>query len=413
MSISTPINSCRLCDGNKLSPILTLAPTPPGDHYLPQSRNPEKLPVFPLSLQQCVDCGHVQLGAVVDPAYIYREYIYTTKSSLGLADHFAEYAASTINKLSLRPGSFVVEIGSNDGTMLNAFQMRGMKVLGVDPAREIAQQATSTGTPTLAEFFSGEIAKKIATEYGQADLIVANNVIANVADMRATFTAVRELLSPDGVFVFETGYLKYLAEGHVFDNIYHEHIDYHSIRPLMRFFDSISMQLFDVVESTSKGNSIRCFVEHAKKGRKISKAVDDLVEREIGLGYQTPAPYERLGNLLQQTKNKLHAFLEEQTAQGATIAGFGASVGVTTVLYEFDLGKYVKTILDDNPARDGLFSPGLGIPVLLAERELENNPPDIVILLAWRYSESILRKHKDGQHRRTRFLNFFPQVEVF
>jgi len=409
MSITTPIQSCRLCDGKGLTQVLQLASTPPGDHYLPKERNPENLPVFPLSLQQCDTCGHVQLGAIVDPSYIYKEYIYTTKSSLGLAEHFEHYVSNTIEKLSLKPGSFVVEIGSNDGTMLKAFQKAGMKVLGVDPAKEIASQATKNGQTTIPEFFTGELSKRILSEHGHADLIVANNVIANVSNVQELVKAVQDLLAPEGVFVFETGYLKYLAEGYVFDNIYHEHIDYHSIRPLERFFHSNEMQLFDVLETNSKGNSIRCFVSHSSKNSKVSEELIALREREKTLGYHTPLPYKRLGDFLQQTKIKLHNILDSYVAKGVEISGFGASVGVTTVLYQFDLQKYIRRLLDDNTTRDGLFSPGMAIPVLLAERELKKSTNEVIVLLAWRYADNIVKRHKSNQ---TRFIRFFPEVEM-
>lgn len=406
----TPIVSCRLCGDGHLRKVLELAPTPAGDLYLPYEKNPEKLPVFPLLLNQCSACGHVQLGVLVDPSYLYRDYIYTTGSSLGLAQHFARYAASTADRLSLKPGSFIVEIGSNDGTLLREFKNLGMKVLGVDPAREVAKLAANSGVPTIPDFFSADLVTRILNEHGQADLIVANNVMANVADIRAIVSSVRELLSPDGVFVFETGYLKYLAEGCVFDNIHHEHIDYYSIRPLEHFFRFMDMQLFDVVETESKGSSIRCFVGHSAKLREVSSAVINLGKRESAMGYGTPAPYERLGNLLLRTKEQLHSLLSDAAAKGSRVAGFGASVGVTTVLYEFDLGRFIDFLLDDNPARQGLFSPGMSLPVYLAENQLRNDPPDLVVVLSWRYTEQILKTHHKYKNRPTQFLSFFPKV---
>lgn len=408
---ASPIVSCRLCGDSHLRKVLELAPTPAGDLYLPREKHPERLPVFPLLLNQCSSCGHVQLGGLVDPSYLYRDYIYTTGSSLGLAEHFARYAASTVERLSLKPGSFVVEIGSNDGTMLRAFQNLGMRVLGVDPAREVAKLASDSGIPTIPDFFSADIAQRILQEHGPADLVVANNVMANVADVRAIVSAVRDLLAPEGVFVFETGYLKYLAEDCVFDNIYHEHIDYYSIRPLERFFRSMDMQLFDVIETDSKGSSIRCFVGHSAKSREVSSAVLDLSEREEVRGYGTPQPYERLGQLLQKTKSELHSLLRDAAAKGLRIAGFGASVGVTTVLYEFDLARYITLLLDDNPSRDGLFSPGLGIPVLSAARVLSENPPDLVLILSWRYAEAILKRHA-ATAPNTKFVRILPQVSA-
>ena len=220
MAKITEIKNCRLCGESKLRAVLPLHPTPVGDLYLPKNQNPEKLECFPLDVYQCASCGHVQLKAIVDPEYLYSDYIYTTSSSLGLAEHFQSYATRTVRKLEMRPGSLVVEIGSNDGTMLRGFQREGMKVIGVDPATEIAAKATQTGVPTIHGFFSVETAKKIVKMHGKADLFVANNVLANVPCPRDIFLGVLELLKTDGVIIFETGYLKYLAEDCVFDNIY-------------------------------------------------------------------------------------------------------------------------------------------------------------------------------------------------
>ena len=408
--IHTPLTSCRLCEGKSLRQVLQLAPTPAGDRYIAKESFPEKLPVFPLDLNQCEKCGHVQLGGIVDPAYLYKDYIYTTKSSLGLEEHFSSYADLTTKKLALKPGSLVVEIGSNDGTMLQAFKNLGMKVLGIDPAREIAIEATKAGIQTLPEFFSAEVAAGILSKHGHADLIIANNVMANVANVRSIAEAVRQLLAPDGVFVFETGYLKYLAEDVVFDNIYHEHIDYYAIRPLQRFFHSLDMRLTDVHVSQSKGSSIRCFVRLSDACPEVSPIVEELCGREKLHHYQTPAPYRALSTNLESIKSKLHEILQPAKKQGQTIAGFGASVGVTTVLYHFDLGQYISQLIDDNPNRQGLFSPGLGIPVHSPGILYTSERPSWLILLAWRYGSVICQKHHSYEQAGGKFLKILPAV---
>ena len=409
---STPLKCCRLCNGNDLREVLALTPTPAGDHYLPAERHPEKLPVFPLSLFQCASCGHVQLGAVVDPAYLYREYIYTTDSSLGLAEHFREYARMTVEKLSLKPGALVVELGSNDGTLLRAFQSLGMRVAGVDPARDIARRAAESGIPTIAEFFTPGIAAQILAQEGPADLVIANNVMANVASPRDVVSAVRQILVPHGVFVFETGYLRYLAEDCVFDNIYHEHIDYYALRPLVRFFSSLGMELFDVHVSDSKGSSIRCYVSLNDEKRPVAGIVPQLIAREKEFRYQEPEPYAALAGKLQETKAQLLRILDRERLAGRSAAGFGASVGVTTVLYHFDLGSRISCLLDDNPMRQGLFSPGLGLPVSPPDVLLSDHRPDLVLILAWRYGNQILTKHSHYLQNGGRFLKMLPQVEV-
>lgn len=387
-----------------------MAPTPAGDHYLPVEEKPDDLPLFPLNLNQCIHCGHVQLEGLVDPSYIYKHYTYTTSSSLGLAHHFLNYATTTINRLSLKPGSLVVEIGSNDGTMLKAFQSNGMKVIGVDPAQAIANLASASGIPTLVEFFSHPVAERIRSEFGQADLIIANNVFANVSDPLQFTLAVRELLSPSGTFVLETGYVKYLAESVAFDNIYHEHIDYHAIRPLIRFFNSIDMSLYDVHVSESKGSSIRCFVSHSSARIPVTANVDALSEYENIKEYQCPEPYFALAQRLDNIKAELHHILKSAKRDDKTIAGFGASVGITTILFHWQLGPYIDMLLDDNLKRHGLNSPGLSIPVRNASL-LQENPPDLVVLLAWRYVNPILKNHGHWTEKGSHFLMVLPEVK--
>lgn len=411
MLFATPITACRLCDGVDLKMVFELAPTPAGDHYLPKNEHPEQLRVFPLDLHQCGSCGHVQLGAVVDPSYLYRDYIYTTSSSIGLAEHFKNYALSTAEKLSLKPGSLVVEIGSNDGTMLQAFKNIGMRVLGIDPAKEIACKATESGIPTIPEFFSSDLAERILVKHGAAQLVIANNVMANVASPQSTVTAIRQLLDPDGVFVFETGYLRYLAEDCVFDNIYHEHIDYYAIKPLVHFFDSLGMRIFDVYVSDSKGSSIRCSVSMNTAHHSVLPVVGELCIREENLLYQTPAPYRKLAARLSAIKASLHEILDAAKTRGDKIAGFGASVGITTMLYQFDLAPFLSHLVDDNSNRHHLSSPGLGLPVYSPEFALDKSQTDMVLLLAWRYLHPIMKKHGHHRHKGIRFLKVLPDVE--
>lgn len=410
MARVTEIQGCRLCDSPHLAKVLPLKPTPVGDLYLPADRHPEKLESFPLDVYQCEKCGHVQLKAVVDPEYLYTEYIYTTSSSLGLADHFKAYAATVCEKLGLKPGSLVAEIGSNDGTMLRGFQAQGMRVQGVDPAREISAKATASGVPTINDFFTVELARKIKSEVGPADLFIANNVLANVPSPRSIFEGALELLSDSGVIVFETGYLRYLSEDCVFDNIYHEHIDYYSIKPLIGFFESLELQLFDVDVSDSKGSSIRCYVQRKSGKRAVAPIVAELVQREEAKEYAKPAPYQALSAKLEETKIALLDLLKPLKAEGKTIAGFGASVGVTTVLYHFELDGLVDYLLDDNASRQGLRSPGMGLEIKSPEILTSPQRPDVVLLLAWRYEAPIVKRHSGYAANGGRFLRMLPEV---
>jgi len=413
MAAITTIESCRFCPGSRLKMVLPLIPTPVGDYYLPKEQEPEKLECYPLDVYQCEDCGHVQLKAIVDPDYLYREYIYTTSSSLGMADHFRDYVKTVIDKLALKPGSLVVEIGSNDGTMLRVWKELGFNVLGIDPARDIAKQATDSGIPTMNDFFTPALAEEIHADKGEAALLIANNVMANVPNPTEVVTGVRKLLGDNGVFVFETGYLKYLAEDVVFDNIYHEHIDYYSIKPSIGFFNSLGLELFDVDVSDSKGSSIRTYVQSLSGNKRpVADVVRQLSARESEVGYGIPAPYDKLNKKLEATKSELLNTLSKWKAEGKTIAGYGASVGVTTVLYHFELNGLIDYLIDDNSARQGLYSPGLAIPIRGPEVLTSAEPPDYILILAWRYAEPIMSKNQEYLKNGGRFLKFLPEIEL-
>ena len=410
MAKITPIAACRMCASSDLHEVMPLTPTPAGDHYLRNLQEAKRLECFPLILKQCGGCGHVQLASMVDPEYIYSDYIYTTSSSLGLSEHFSNYASMVSSSLNLSKDSFVVEIGSNDGTMLKAFQQLGHRALGVDPARDIANKATLAGQKTLNEFFTPALAETIRAEYGDADLFIANNVLANVPDPYEIFYGASELLGPQGVIVFETGYLRYLAEDCVFDNIYHEHIDYYSIRPLLALLKRLGLVLFDVHVSESKGSSIRCMIQKATGNRVINPVIETLLEREKARSYGSRQPYLDLAQRLQNIKKALLKELSGLKKEGMVIAGFGASVGVTTMLYYFGLNDVIDYLIDDNTSRHGLFSPGLGLEVQDSNILHTQEKPDVVVNLAWRYVKPIIEKHAEYINYGGLFINILPEM---
>lgn len=408
----TKITHCRLCDSKDLLPVFSLQPTPVGDYYMPKASHPEKLERYPLNVFLCKKCGHSQLDALVDPGEIYSKYLYTTSVSLGLAEHFVTYADTVCKKLNLAANSLVVDIGSNDGTLLRAFKQKGMRVLGVDPAKAIAERATASGIPTINAFFDPTVAATIRREHGGAALVIANNVVANVPNPSEFVRGVSVLLSEQGHFVWETGYVKYLTEGLVFDNIHHEHIDYYAVRPLIEFYRKLGLALFDVEVSNSKGSSIRCYVARASVKRAVSPSVRSLIAHEEAQGYFTPAPYRRLTQKLEATRTELHRLITEWRKQGKTVAGYGAAIGVTTVLYQFDLGGLIDVLVDDNPVRNGLCSPGYAIPVTDSGKLSAGDRPDYVLILAWRYSDPIIARNADFLEKGGSFVRILPEIEI-
>ena len=404
-------NTCRLCDAGDLELVIPLAPTPLADDYVPADRLGEVQETYPLDLFLCLGCGHLQLLDVLNPEVIFRDYLYETSTSLGLVAHFKRYAEEVMGRVHPPDGSFVVEIGSNDGSLLKSFQDGGMRVLGVDPARNIAQRATASGVETLPAFFTAELARKIKRERGAAAIVTANNVFAHADNLGDMAEGVSELLAPDGVFVFEVAYLVDLIEKWLFDNIYHEHLCNHTVKPLRGFLRRHGMELTSIERVDTKGGSIRGFAKLASSSPEVSPSVDALVDLETSLGFDRPERYRAFAAKIAGVKSQLGDLLRDLNGQGKTIAGYGASHSVTTLVYYFDIGDIPSFIVDDNKLKHNLFSPGHHIPVLPPD-EIYRRKPDYVLILAWQYSKPITSKHQAYLDQGGHFIVPMPEVRV-
>jgi SAM-dependent methyltransferase len=403
-------DTCRMCRGRNLQLILRMTPTPPGDHYITADRLQTPQPVYPLDVVMCADCGLAQLPDVVDPELLYRDYIYHTSISLGLVEHFDRYGAAVLERVSPAAQSLVVDIGSNDGTLLRAFATRGMRVLGVDPARDAARRANQAGLETLPTFFNADLAGELRAKRGPATIVTANNVFANVDDLDDLVGGISRLLAPDGVFVFETGYFPDLVRQSIIDNIYHEHLSYYSVAPLVKFFPRHGMKLVAVEHEPTKGGSIRGFVQLEGAPTPMSPGrLHDLLADESSGGFNRPAALRSFTDRIEQLKRDLSAMVAGLQADGRTVAGYGASVGVTSLLYYFDMGGVLPFLVDDNPVRHGRFTPGQHIPVLPSSA-LYDRRPDDVLLLAWRYADPIMRKHQRYRESGGRFILPLPEI---
>ena len=399
-----------MCDSADLQLLLELVPTPPGDHYVTADALDVAQTVYPMRLVMCGGCGLAQLCDVVDPEILYRDYIYNTSISLGLVQHFDRYAEAVLARTGVQVPALAVDIGSNDGTLLGAFKRRGVRVLGVDPARDVARKATAGGLETVNAFFSAALARDLRREYGPAAIVTANNVFANVDDLHDFIAGIRQLLAPDGLFVFETGYFPDLVRQIIIDNIYQEHLSYYSVTPLQRFFAANDMELAAVEHEPTKGGSIRGFVQVAGANRVRQDAVlSGLLEQEAEGGFACVERLRYFSERVQRLRGRLAALVEDLRGSGRTLAGYGASVGVTTLLYYFDLGGALSFLVDDNPVRHGRFTPGHHVPVLPSDA-LYSRKPDDVLLLAWRYAEPIVRKHAAYTQAGGRFILPLPEI---
>lgn len=401
--------NCRLCNHPELHLVLQLTPTPPVDAFVPKECLGETQETFPLDLFLCGDCGHAQLLDVVDPKILFGNYIYETASSPGLIDHFCRYANEVLEYVKPPKDGLIVEIGSNDGTLLNFFKQKGLKVLGIDPAREIAAIASSKELPTLPEFFGSEVAKKVRKNYGPAALVCANNVFAHSDDLADMADGVRALLGPDGVFIFEVSYMLDMMQNMVFDFIYHEHLCHHAVKPLQRFLTAHGMELINVERVLTKGGSIRGYAQLAGSSRPVLPIVNALIQQENIYGLYSLECYRKYAAKVQRIRRQNIDLINTLIFQGKTIAAYGASATTTVLTYHFNLGHILKFIVDDNATRQGLYSPGCHIPVVSSQTIYEMHP-DYIILLAWRFADMIMQKHHRYSELGGHFIIPLPDV---
>lgn len=404
--------TCRLCGGGDLEKVLALTPTPPANAFVSAEQLSENQPVFPLDLFMCGNCAHVQMLDVVDPAVLFENYVYVSGTSPLFVRHFEDYANSLIERFSPATGSLALDIGSNDGTLLRFFKNAGLRTLGIDPAKEIARKATADGIETWVTFFDAEVAHKIATQKGRATLVTANNVFAHADDLGGIVDGVRKLLAPDGVFVFEVSYLLDVYEQTLFDTIYHEHLAYHSVKPLTRFFEAHGMRLIDTQRVDTHGGSLRGIAGMADGPHETMPSVAEMIALEEEMGLDQPETLRAFSNRIDAVKTDLTALLKDLKAQGKSIAGFGAPAKATTLMYHFDIGPdLIDFIVDDSSLKQGLFSPGLHIPVVPSSEIIECNP-DYLVILAWNFAEPIMAKHAAFAQNGGRFIVPLPKVTV-
>jgi len=405
--------SCRMCDGARLDKVMSLSPTPPGNNFIRQDQVDQPEPVYPLELYLCRDCAHVQLGHVVDPRILYQNsYGYVSGTSPRFVKHLRDYAAEVVDRFGLEPGSLVADIGSNDGTCLRFFAEAGMRVLGVDPATDIARCATASGIPTICDFFSEDLGARLREQYGAAAFITSHNTCAHIDHLDGVLRGVRNWLADDGVFGCEVGYFLDVYENTWFDTIYHEHLDYHTVGPFQRMLSRVGMEALAVSRVSPQGGSIRLFAQTAGGPHAREASIAQLIDLERLRELDKPETFERFGRRIGAVGAELRALLAGLKADGRSIAGYGAPTKSTTLLTHFQLGRHeLDFIVDDNPLKHGLFSPVTHIPVFATE-ELYRRRPDYVLILAWNFAEPIMAAHRAYADRGGRFILPMPVARI-
>jgi len=409
----TKRETCRLCGGTSLSQVLHLEPTPPANAFVNAQERMTEQAVFPLDVYFCGACHHVQLLDIVNPVILFENYVYVSGTSPSFVRHFEAYSSVLIEQYAFAQGSLVVEIGSNDGTMLEMFQRRGLKVLGIDPAKKIAAEANAKGIPTWIGFFDQSVVNEVIQTHSKASLVVANNVFAHADNLKQIAQSIKNLLTDDGVFVFEVSYLLDVLDNTLFDTIYHEHLSYHSVAPLRRFFSSLGLELFRLERISTHGGSIRCHVQKSGGPRQSDGSVEQAISEECARGLDDAQTFIRFEADIDRKRTELMALLHDLKKKGKTIAGYGAPAKATTLCHHFKLGADVLDyIIDDSPLKQNLYSPGYHIPVV-SSAVLSDSPPDYLIILAWNFAEPIMNNQKNFTSNGGHFIVPLPEIKVY
>lgn len=403
---------CRICGSKDLHLFLDLGLSPLANRFLERDQLNEEEPIFPLDVFFCRDCTLVQLREVVDPEVLFRNYLYVSGTSETMRKHFHSLAKSLVSRFGLGAGDLVVDIASNDGTLLHGFDATKVEVLGIEPAANIAEIARESGIPTVNEFFSREVGQKVRKEHGPAACVMATNVFAHLDDMHDFADGLLELLGPEGIFVFENSYIVDTLENLEFDSVYHEHLSFFSVTALTRFFEMHGMEIFDVEHQPVHGGSLRVFVKRSSGSWPVTDAPADFRRREAEGGYTDAARYDRFGQAVLALREQLTALLTDLKGQGKRIVAYGASAKGQTLLNFLQLDRSVLDyIVDKSPLKQGRFSPGMHLPVFGPEKLLED-APDYALLLAWNFRDEVIRQQKEFVEGGGRFIMPIPQPAV-
>ncbi|MBX9860475.1 MAG: class I SAM-dependent methyltransferase [Sphingomonas sp.] len=386
------IVACRLCGGGDLQPYVDFGMVPLGNNLQQSQEAARAADSYPLDVNRCSVCGHFQLGNAVVPDLLYAtNYTYLSGIGASFVKHFGEYAEWAAAQTGVGAGSLVVDVGSNDGTCLKAFQTRGARVCGVDPASLAAGIANENGVETINAFFDADAVAEIIRRHGQADFVTSHNVLAHVDDLAAVFRNIHALLKDSGHFAFEIGYFREVLRTGCFDTIYHEHLDYHHAAPLARHLTALGFDLVDLSVNNVQGGSLRLLLQKTGKGDIRAQAEDFLAEERQSVLYDDAFLVGWKARIDSQM-GEFHRILRNHADSGAAIIAYGAPTKATLLMKMAGLGgDEVAFVVEDNIHKAGRFLPRTGVAIKPSSA-LDDVKPDVIVIFAWNFANDIIGK---------------------
>jgi SAM-dependent methyltransferase len=403
---------CRLCNAPLATTFVDLGMSPLCESFLAANEIIQMEPYYPLHVLVCDECFLVQLLEYVKPEHIFTEYAYFSSYSTFWVEHARQYCSMISNRLNLGPNSQVFEIASNDGYLLQHFLPLGIPVTGIEPAVNVAEVAGRKNIATLVEFFCLKLARRLRSEGRQADLIIGNNVLAQVPDLNDFTAGMGHLLAPNGVITLEFPHLERLIDHNQFDTIYHEHFSYFSLITIDRLARRHELKLFDVEELMTHGGSLRVYLCRNGARHETTSAVTALLNHERNIGFENINSYTQFSTKVHQTKRQLLSFLIQCKEQGAKLCGYGAPGKGNTLLNYCGIGTdFLDFTVDRNPYKHGRYTPGMHIPIYPVSA-IDEAKPDYLLILPWNLRNEIVTQMRHVGAWGCQFIVPSPVVEL-
>jgi len=396
------------------STLVDLGSSPFANNYISAEQTHQMEPFYPLRVYVCEQCYLVQLPVFQSSEEIFSDYAYFSSFSDSWLQHAKAYVNYVIDRFGFEAKSQIIEIASNDGYLLQYFKKKGIPVLGIEPAKNVAQVAQKSGIRTLEKFFNCQTAKELAQEGKYADLLIGNNVLAHVPDVNDFVKGMKIILKPHGIITMEFPHLMRLMAENQFDTIYHEHFSYFSFTVANKVFDHHGLKIFDVDELPTHGGSLRIYARHTEdESWGIGENVAALLEREAGEGFENLEFYLTFNQKVQSTKRSILEFMVRTQNEGKTIVGYGAPAKGNTLLNYCGIRRdFMAYTVDRSPHKQGHFLPGTHIPIYHPDK-IKETRPDYVIILPWNLKDEIMRQMAFIRDWKGKFVTLIPEVRIY